>query len=104
VCICLLTGDVDREEWNETVDFYLELKEEEEEMRKKEKSFDRAQFQRTLREQKLHELQQVTSAPGAKPTTVDVEAGRAPAAPLAVEQPNATASKKYSEDSEEEEA
>jgi hypothetical protein len=75
----LLVGDVDRDEWNETVDFFLELKEEEEEMHKHEKTIDRAQMQRKLREQKLQELQQVSTKPGSKPKQVDVEAGRAPA-------------------------
>lgn len=74
----LLSGDVDRNEWNETVDFYLELKEEEEEMHRHEKAIDRAQAQRNKREQKLQALQQVSTKPGPTPKQVDVEAGRDP--------------------------
>ena len=46
-------------------------------MRKQEKSFDRAEFQRTLREQKLQALQKATAGQSANPKPVDVEAGRA---------------------------
>ena len=70
-------GDVDRQEWNKTVDFYLELKEEEKEMKREEKKFDREAFQRAMREEKLQSLQNVTHVPGSNPP-VDVEAGRAP--------------------------
>lgn len=65
-------------------------------MRQQEKSFDMAQMQRNLREQKLQALQMATSAPApaappAKPEPMDVEAGIALASE--VEQPKTIISK-----------
>lgn len=63
-----MPGDIDRHEWRETVEFYLELKEEEADMQKKQS--DHAEFMRKLREKKLEELgtsvraKRRTSAPG----------------------------------------
>ena len=72
-----MTGEVDRDEWNETVDFYLELKEEEkEELKKQEKKVDKVALKRAVREEKLQSLQNATHAQGTQ-RPMDIEAGRA---------------------------
>ena len=49
-----ITGDVDRDEWRETIEFYLELKKEEKEMHEEQAS--QVDFMKKLREKKLAAL------------------------------------------------
>ena len=49
-----VAGDIDRDEWRDTIEFYLELKQEEREMHDQLK--DRAEFMTSLRLKKLEEL------------------------------------------------
>ena len=50
----MLSGDIDRDEWRETIEFYLELKEEEAEMQNQQ--MDHAAFMKELRAKKLERL------------------------------------------------
>lgn len=50
----LISGDIDRDEWRETVEFYLELKEEEAEMHRQ--SADQAAMLKSVRRMKIDQL------------------------------------------------
>lgn len=52
--ILSLLGDIDRDEWKETIEFYLELKEEELEMKNQQE--EQANFMKELRAKKLAQL------------------------------------------------
>jgi hypothetical protein len=65
----LNTGDVDRDEWRDTVSFYLELKEEEVEMSKEKDN--QVEFMKRLREKKLAAL----GKGGGGPSVAAVEEG-----------------------------
>lgn len=54
-------GDIDRDEWRETIKFYLELKEEEAQMAQQQS--DHAELMKKLREEKLAELGRVGGNP-----------------------------------------
>lgn len=52
--LLLVSGDIDRKEWRETIEFYLELKAEEAEMHNQ--SAEHAAFMKNLRAKKLEQL------------------------------------------------
>ena len=47
------SGNIDRDEWRETVEFYLELKKEEAEKKNNQADLDHAEFTKQLRANKL---------------------------------------------------